>query len=64
MRPEKEFLTLAEVATRLGISKSKLYADRKAGRLQVVQLGRVVRIRRDQLDTYLRAATTGPKDRS
>ena len=38
----------------LRVSKSKLYAERKAGRLQVLQFGRCVRVDSRDIDRYLR----------
>jgi len=50
-----QFLTLPEAAKLLRISKSKLYWERKAGRLRVLHFGRVVRIDSRDLDRYIRA---------
>jgi len=56
MAEDKEFLTLAEVSQQLHISRSKLYTDRRTGNLRVFRFGRVIRIRRIDLERYVRAA--------
>jgi excisionase family DNA binding protein len=56
----KEFLTLAEVAQHLRLSKSKLYADRRTGHLPVLRFGRLIRIRRSDMEGYIRRATHAP----
>ena len=50
-------LTLAEVAQFLRISKSKLYQERKAGKLRIIRFGRAVRIRERDLQRYVQGAT-------
>lgn len=56
MFAEKEFLTLAEVAQHLRISRSKLYADQRTGNLPVLRFGRLIRIRREDLERYVQRA--------
>jgi excisionase family DNA binding protein len=51
-----EFYTLDEVRGLIGCSKSKLYKDRRAGKLQVVKFGGLVRVTRSQFEAYLRRA--------
>jgi excisionase family DNA binding protein len=53
---EEALLTLADVTRLLRFSKSKLYQERKAGRLRVVRFGRSVRIRPRDLQKYINAA--------
>jgi excisionase family DNA binding protein len=49
-------LTLADVARLLRISKSKLYQERKAGRLRTVRFGRSIRVRPRDVQEYINAA--------
>jgi excisionase family DNA binding protein len=49
-------MTLGEVAKLLHFSKSKLYHERKAGRLRTVQFGRSVRVRPRDIQKYINAA--------
>jgi len=50
-------LTLAEAAKLLKISKTKLYHEREAGRLDVVYIGvRCVRVTEAEVRRYIRAA--------
>ena len=59
MAEGKDFLTLAEVAQHLRLSKSKLYAERRTGHLRVLRFGRLIRVRRVDLEKYIdRAAHT------
>jgi excisionase family DNA binding protein len=51
-----ELYTLDEVRGLIGCSKSKLYKDRRAGKLQVVKFGGLVRVTRKQFNAYLRRA--------
>jgi excisionase family DNA binding protein len=59
MNKPKDFLTLAEIAKSLGVSKSKLYTDRRQGKLRVLRFGRAVRVSREQFAAYVREAV-GP----
>jgi excisionase family DNA binding protein len=49
-------MTLGEVAKLLHFSKSKLYQERKAGRLRTVRFGRSVRVRPQDVQKYINAA--------
>jgi len=51
-----EFYTLDEVRDLIGCSKSKLYKDRRAGKLRVAKFGGLVRVTRKQFNAYLRRA--------
>lgn len=53
MKRGEKLLTLAEVAEYLRVSKSKLYQERKAGRLRVLRFGGVVRVRERELQRYI-----------
>jgi excisionase family DNA binding protein len=54
-----ELLTLEEARRVLRFSKSKLYTERRSGRLPVRRFGRrAVRIHRDDLNRYIQAAAT------
>jgi excisionase family DNA binding protein len=52
MRDEK-LLTLLEVSKFLRMSKSKLYQERKAGRLRTIRFGRSVRVRPRDVIAYV-----------
>lgn len=52
----ESLLTLREVAQLLRISKSKLYHERKAGRLRVVRFGGAVRVRERDVQSFIKAA--------
>jgi excisionase family DNA binding protein len=54
---QEVLLTLADVARLLRFSKSKLYQERKAGRLRTVRFGRSIRIRPRDVQKYINAAT-------
>ena len=56
MAEGKEFLTLTEVAQHLRLSKSKLSEERRTGRLSVLRFGRLIRVRRSDLEKYIDAA--------
>lgn len=49
-------LTLGETAKILKVSKTKLYHERKAGRLNVMAFGRSVRVLESEIKRYIRAA--------
>lgn len=53
MRGER-LLTLAEVAQLLRISKSKLYQERRAGKLRVLRFGRTVRLQQKDVRQFIR----------
>ena len=48
-----QLLTLAEASRLLKLSKTKLYWERKAGRLRTVRFGRAVRIRPEDLRKFV-----------
>ena len=49
-------MTLREAASILRLSKSKLYQERKAGRLATISFGRTIRVREEDLRKYVREA--------
>jgi excisionase family DNA binding protein len=49
-------LTLDETARVLRLSKSKLYLERKAGRLRTIRFGGTVRVRNEDLRKYVAEA--------
>ena len=49
----REYLTVAEVAALLGVNHKTVRGEIASGRLPAVQVGRVLRIRRDHIDTRL-----------
>lgn len=51
-----ELLTLAEAARLLKMSKTKLYWERKAGKLRTVNFGRSVRVHPLDLRKYISQA--------
>ena len=56
MEKAQQLMTLSETAKLLRISKTKLYWERKAGRLKTLKFGRAVRVRLDDLHQYCEAA--------
>jgi excisionase family DNA binding protein len=57
LRNVQALLTLAEAAKILKVSKTKLYHERKAGRINVVTIGvRCVRVTEAEVKRYVRAA--------
>lgn len=52
----QSLLTLAETAKILKVSKTKLYHERKAGRLSVMAFGRSLRVSESEIKRYIRAA--------
>lgn len=46
-------LTVEQAAERLQVSRSSLYREVRRGRLQVVKLGHLTRIRQDDLVAYV-----------
>jgi excisionase family DNA binding protein len=54
--------TLAETAKILKVSKTKVYHERKAGRLNVIVFGfRCVRVTESEIKRYVRAAGVKPR---
>lgn len=51
---EPEFMTVAEVATRMRVSKMTVYRLLHGGDLPAVRVGRSFRVREDDVDEYLR----------
>jgi excisionase family DNA binding protein len=59
MNIDSELLTLEEARRVLRFSKSKLYSERRSGRLPSRRFGRrAVLIHRQDLDQYIQAAST------
>lgn len=58
LRPESEALTVQDVAAILRISKMSIYRAIERRELRAYRLGRSLRIRRDDLEDYLRGADT------
>jgi len=59
MTAEKEFLSLEEVADFLDVNYQLVYKLVRSGEMPAVRIGRVYRVRRGQLDIYLRSHATG-----
>ncbi|VXC30581.1 DNA binding domain-containing protein, excisionase family [Nocardioides sp. AX2bis] len=51
---EPEFMTVAEVATRMRVSKMTVYRLLHGGDLPAVRVGRSFRVREEDVDEYLR----------
>lgn len=51
---EPEFMTVAEVATRMRVSKMTVYRLLHGGELPAVRVGRSFRVREEDVDDYLR----------
>lgn len=56
------FLTVAEVAETMRVSKMTVYRLVHSGELPAVRVGRSFRVPREALDTYLRSAYIEPED--
>lgn len=52
---EQQFLTLAQVAERLQVTERTIYRYLEAKELKGIKIGRVWRIRPDDLETFLSA---------
>jgi excisionase family DNA binding protein len=61
---QEALLTLADVARLLQVSKSKVYQERKAGRLRTVRFGRAVRVRPQDVKKYIDAARSAVRAQS
>lgn len=59
MSPEKNFMTLEDVAELLGVNYQLIYRLVRSGELPAIRLGRVYRVTQSDLDTYLTAQKTG-----
>ena len=53
MSPDKEFMTLEEVADLLGVTYNLIYRLVRAGDIPASKIGRVYRVARSDLDKYL-----------
>ncbi len=51
---EPEFMTVAEVAARMRVSKMTVYRLLHGGELPAVRVGRSFRVREEDVDEYLR----------
>ena len=51
---DPEFMTVAEVAARMRVSKMTVYRLLHGGELPAVRVGRSFRVREDDVDDYLR----------
>ena len=57
---ETRLLTADEVAVLLGVPKTWVYAETRAGRMPHVTLGRYRRYRREALDAWIAERERGP----
>ena len=53
MSPEKEFLSLEEVADTLGVTYQLIYKLARGGEIPAIRVGKLYRISRKELDAYL-----------
>jgi excisionase family DNA binding protein len=53
-------LTAVEVAERLGVRPSWVYAEARAGRIPHLRLGRYTRFRQDSVEAWASARERGP----
>jgi len=62
MSPEKQFMSLEEVADLLGVDYQLIYRLARSGELPASRIGRVYRVSQKDLDDYLEKtkAGTGP----
>ena len=56
---ERRYYKVPEAAKLLGVSKSWLYAQARAGRLRVVRIGRLCRVDWRDLEAFFESAKTG-----
>ena len=56
---DRPFLSLEEVAEHLGVTYQLIYRLVRSGELPAVRVGRVYRVRREDLDGYLQRNATG-----
>ncbi|MCV2394855.1 helix-turn-helix domain-containing protein [Actinotalea sp. M2MS4P-6] len=61
-RPRVRYLTVAEVAEIMRVSKMTVYRLTKSGELPAVRVGRSYRVPQDALDAYLERSMTGEID--
>ena len=57
-RPRQRYLTVAEVAETMRLSKMTVYRLVHSGELPAVRVGRSFRVPQDALDAYLAASAT------
>ncbi len=55
-RPRQRYLTVAEVAESMRVSKMTVYRLTRSGELQAVRVGRAYRVPQEALETYLASA--------
>lgn len=61
--PRQQYLTVAEVAAVMRVSKMTVYRLLHAGELPGIRVGKSFRVPAEALTTYLRSAATGEGDR-
>ncbi|MDO8106484.1 helix-turn-helix domain-containing protein [Isoptericola sp. b441] len=61
-RPRLRYLTVAEVAELMRVSKMTVYRLTKSGDLPAVRVGRSYRVPQDALEAYLARSATGGQD--
>jgi excisionase family DNA binding protein len=62
-RRRQRYLTVAEVAETMRVSKMTVYRLTRSGELSAVRVGRSYRVPQDALDTYLASAVLRREDR-
>lgn len=58
------FITVKETCSLLKISRQTVYEWMKSGKLKAVKAGRLVRIRREDLDSFLKEWRPGKKEKA
>ncbi|NTW41517.1 MAG: helix-turn-helix domain-containing protein [Cellulomonadaceae bacterium] len=61
-RPRLRYLTVAEVAETMRVSKMTVYRLARSGELPAVRVGRSYRVPQDALDAYLASAWADRRD--
>jgi len=57
------FITVRETCSLLKVSRQTVYEWMKSGKLKAVKAGRLVRIRKEDLENFLKEWRPGKKDR-
>lgn len=58
-----EVMTVSEVAQYLRVNPQTVYRKAKAGELPAVRIGRAIRFRRSELDSWLKTINSQPAEK-
>ena len=58
---ELDLMTVEEVAQYLRLNPQTVYRKAKAGELPAVRIGRAIRFRRSELESWLKAVSVSPR---